>query len=286
MAIPNSYSSLSTLAKCARKYYYGYELGLESRDPAVPLRLGNAVHVGLHILHTGGDIDTAVGKAVEEWGDFRVPPASKHAFVTPGFIEAVLRNYAEDRAEFIAGTQAMDFGGFVAEAKAEAEIAQGVVVKGLLDLPTRIGDNYVLIDHKTTGDWLSSYWAEQFEFSHQLRIYIAMLRVLTGLPFDRAYINGIYVGEKADEAWGKKKSPRSALYGPYLFSEAHLQETEEWIRATQALTKYYQTLNVWPQNDTTRGCQGCEFRQVCRATPTIRSGLLLRDYKEKEHGEV
>lgn len=289
------YSYLSQLQECRRKHFYAAELGLTEAERVPVLKAGTALHDGLETLYkTEWNLEEAEASLRASWGDYVIPQARDKSFLNADHLCAVLRRYAEhyaDEPREIVKTADELFGErtFVLD-------WDGITVGGRVDLVQETTDGQLyLVDFKTTTGWLNSWWASRksFEIDHQLRIYTAAIQEELGVTLAGAYINALYMGEKADdpeEKWNKRKSSRFRLFGPYSFSPAMLEETHAWIEAGLDEIEYRRGLDIgdrdeyaWPQNTANRyGCGKCEFEAVCSANPKVRDGLIEHRYVERE----
>lgn len=303
------YSYLSTFADCARKGYLRYRRNLTPKDDSAPLHAGSCLHAALEHLHQSefseGSLSEAVDILHDRWGSFKTPPMSKHGYLTAGHCEIVLRNYFDDwqRREVSKPLKLhhetlnleacalpeliVDEHGYLS--LAETPLAarwNDIVYGGLIDLPNQQGEFIYVDDFKCTTQWPTEFWAAQYGNSFQLKGYVAIMRLLTGLPIAGARIRGVYMGEKAADSaaeWAKRKSERSAIFGPYIFSDDQLEGTYEWARDQLRLISWYDENEVWPMND--RSCVGkgrCEFYDVCHAKNTpMRESEIRKSFTIK-----
>lgn len=303
MTLHADYSFLSVAAECARRFYYKFERGLSSREPAVPLHAGSAGHAGVYELHVNGwDLDRALAAMHRSWGDFKTPINSKWSWLTPGHMELVLANYKEDREHdalqplrmrlddinlkrwALDSTLTLDDEGYVVFAEQPIAVSfDDFVYAGKIDLPATIGSTPYVCDFKFTSSWLTEFWASRYAYSHQMRGYVLLMQELTGRKFAGVYINGVYMGKEAGdekEKWKRRTSSRSALFGPYLYSAQMLEETKAWVREHLKLIEFYKENELWPQND--KACQFCEFKSICHTTPPLREGRIRQDFVTRE----
>ena len=284
-ALVPDYSYISTFARCPRRGYYAHVLGLEPPEPNIPALAGTAMHAALHVLYTQAwDYDAAREALAASWGDLK--PSGRYEWLTLGHLEIVLRNYMEDRRPDEVG-QVVEIGTTLDENAVvfDWKNAKGESIRlgGKIDLPRLIANQRYVIDHKTTTSWLNEWWLkERYPLLHQARIYVAALQALTGERYEGAYINGIYIGQfAADEpaAWAKRKSVRSKLFGPFMFSQSQLEETWEWAKTWLDTIRFWQEADRWPQNE--GACSdfgGCSYLELCQAHPVVRPSLISRKY--------
>ena len=286
------YSAASTLHACSRKFQYQYEQGLRPKggDPAY-LHGGSAFHEALHSLYTlRWDLGAAMDALRAGWGDFITPRVGKHAYLTLGHLELVLERYFEDRTQ---NPTALEKGAIEGAERLHAEDAivfdwpgkdgRLLRVGGKIDLPTMLAGERFIVDHKTTTSWLNNWWfAERFTLGHQFRVYGAAMKALTGETYSGAYVNGIYIGEKATdppEAWKKRQSVPNSLFGPISFSEEMLEETWDWMDSAHALKEMHESRGHWPQNEAACGLYGgCQFKVLCERTPKVRSAIARMEF--------
>lgn len=294
-ALAMDYSAASTLHACARRFKHAYVDQIRPKGAEAPyLTAGTIVHDALFSLYTvEWDLSralTALGEAAER-EKYLAPTTGKFAYLTLGHLEIVLTDYFEERSR---KPTALETASIADAGRGSAEEAitfdwahsDGRVVRagGKLDLPTRLGGQRYVVDHKTTTSWLNDYWfRERFALGHQFRVYCAGMRALTGETYAGAYVNAIYLGERPKQGWGKGKSVANALYGPMDFSEQQLDETWEWMETAQALSAFHAERGTWPQNEGACGdFGGCQFLDLCQRTPQVRKAIIALNYQKRE----
>lgn len=304
------YSFLSTAADCLRRHQLTYEEGWVPRETAMPLIAGSAIHAGVDRLLTSGKgaVDQAVEEALKHYDGVVIPPASKFAYLTPGHIEVIVRNYADMqlgavdlkpirisvddlRGEYL---EYLDINaqedGYLRIAETPLAVkwwddtkTEHIVYAGKLDWPTTISGYDYIVDHKCTSQSLSQWWADRYAFSHQLRGYVAILQILTGRKFAGAFVNAIHMGPNATRPpseWAKLKGEPFRLFGPYNYGDAMLAETRDWAKRWLRIIDEHRKLGgAWPQND--KSCGFCSFKEVCRANPKVRPMILAKDFVKR-----
>jgi hypothetical protein len=290
------YSAASTLHACPRKFEYAYRQRLKPKGSEAPyLTAGTLMHDALHALYTvAWDLETGLEalRAAAEREAFHAPTAGKFAYLTVGHLELVLTHYFEERS---ARPTALESAVIADAGRGQAEEAitfdwahegHGRVIRvgGKLDLPTKLGGQRYVVDHKTTTSWLNDYWfRERFALGHQFRVYCAGMQALTGERYTGAYVNAIYLGEPPKQGWGKGKSVANALYGPMEFSAEQLDETWEWMETAQALAGFHAERGTWPQNEGACGAYGgCMYLDLCQRTPQVRKAIARMNYEVHE----
>lgn len=286
-----SYSSLSMLAECDEKYRLSYVERLDSGTSA-PQKAGSVLDRALnHLYVSKWDATEAIEVMREEWGDFRLPLGSKHAWLTLSFLEERLRGYMRERE---ASPTILEEGEVIkAYSGGEAHVfdwsnASGRLVRlrGIPDFVLRHGGKTYVPDVKCTTSWVSDHWMLQFRLGHQLRVYAAMFQNLEGERVAGGLINAIYMGEKAldpPEAWKRRESVPSALH-LVDFTQEQIEETHEWARGLILRRDANHESRLWPQNE--KACAaygGCAFLDLCTApSRSVRLARMMMRFKRKE----
>ena len=290
------YSAASLLHSCPRKFDLSANQGLRPKggDP-VYMHAGTCMHEALHSLYTvRWDLGLAMDALRAKWGDFVSPKVGKHAYLTLGHMEVCLENYFEDRS---LRPTALEKGAIEGAERLHAEDAivfdwrhsdgRLIRVGGKIDLPTMLAGERFIVDHKTTTSWLNNWWfTERFSLGHQFRVYGAGMRALTGETYSGAYVNAVYIGEKAGDdvvKWKTRQSVPNALFGPISFSDDMLDETWEWMEAAHRLKEFHAAAGVWPQNEAACGLYGgCQFKVLCERAPKVRKAIARMEFDKVE----
>ena len=276
-----SFTKLSTLAECSKRYYYSYELGLEGPpEEKIALLAGSVGHKGLQMLYETGKILKALTAVLNEWDELGALGAE---YLNSGWLQKCVRNYYEDIYE------QEPFETIAVEVEIERWIGkQNIDLHAIIDRVVRdeqTGLNYI-VDYKFTRAWVTEYWAKRYSFdlSHQFRLYTLAVEAELDITIAGAYVYGIHMGKGAadsEDAWKKRSSSRVVLFGPYSWPRPLLEESLEWTGELQQEIEWRQSVGVYPQNMHNRyGCQMCDFYQLCAASPRVREGLI-RGYARK-----
>ncbi len=301
---------------CPRNAQYSHRMGLRSRDEALTLLTGQAMHAGMDVLYTTDDEDMAVEAVVHTFGDREpAPPSSSYAHLHSGFVEGIFRNYLPWRTKHdifkplvvhldelcldnvVAAMWRMlpDETVILGESKIVMRFDVGgeeLIYSGKPDLPIEMGGSVYILDHKTScGGYLSDWYFEKHIVSNQLRGYCAMIQELLQKRVAGTYINGIFAGKTALQTKTAKGAPSKTIkftrYGPLKFSQGHLEETlwnqYAWRemafvyqRVAEDYPKMYKKFG-YPQN-TGKSCQGCSYQKLCIAPPAARANLIRQDF--------
>ena len=287
----DDYSALSLGADCWRKYKYRYVDRLEPKDAVDPpyLHAGSVGHKVFHFWYTEEwNLEAGIELAREEWGDYK--PKGKHSYLTLGHFELVLEEYFEDRSKNPTALEAEgDIGSRLGAEEAvefvwpHSKTGEELKLGGIPDLPTAFASQNYIVDNKFTTGWLNQQWASNFQLGHQFRIYCAMLKHTTGVEYDGAYVNGIYMGEPPKSGWKKVKSVQNKLLGPFRYTQEHLDETWEWVKAHQTHRELCEASGTWPQNEKSCGYYGgCDYLDLCERSPKVRPAIKQMLYRIKE----
>jgi len=285
-----SYSGLSTLSTCKMMFYYAYVLRIERPGVNLPMHCGECGHAALNVLYTEKwDRKLAREAFRDAWGDVKPPLEGKYSYLTRGHGESVLEAYINDREEnptmleeasvFEGAEKLQTFDWASPEGTGEV-----LTLRGAPDLPVMFpnGGLYV-VDHKWTTMWVNSWWEKQFKVGHQVKVYTKMQEETTGLRFDGAYINAVYMGKTPKSPWDKLASSPNKLI-QVDFTPAHLDETWKWARGLQEIEKTCEKVGIWPQDEKACGNYGgCEFLELCEASPgALRESLIRRNFRVRE----
>lgn len=149
-----------------------------------------------------------------------------------------------------------------------------LVLAGKPDLAVRTSDRrYYSMDHKTTSQYLSDWWAKDHEVSNKDRGYLAMLQSLLDIPMHGTIINGIYVGKSAlSERSNATRSERYVFPAtPNTIHEA-LRNQLWWNK----IISFCEGTGYFPQG-CTRG--GCKMPGICRTDPVEREQEVLDNWQ-------
>ena len=280
-------SRLAALSSCPRKYQHRYVDKLREKDKPIMLTTGSIMHVGLHRLMVTDDPDEAIEVMREAWTDpGPMKPEDEHLGLP--FLEVIIRNYhtfwerhssytslkiryedlhtenllaarwiMTETGDLVLGesTMLMRFG----------EHPNWIYLKGIPDdvFKTASGSLYV-VDHKTTGGWISPYWKMKYRISDQFRIYTLMLVELLGRPISGTILDAVYTGKYAT---APKSKAVKFDQTEYIFDETMLAETLLNVKAQIATSYLFADTHYYPQS-TGLYCGGCSFLESHCKHPT------------------
>lgn len=301
-------TTLQKVADCPRAHEIRVEENWDRPAPSAPMVAGIAVHYGLEYYYAVGnptptDEAHAIYLMEQEWDSFSIDRGTmdaKYVHLSKEHLADVMRNYFNhwnrqrievykpiggltvdelDLTQVLAGhfylTEADEV--ILGESKLVMKFdvdGETLVLAGKPDLPVRKqnGSVYVM-DHKSTGGYLSDYWAKSFEVSNKMRGYMAMVRSLRGgEELAGAVINGLYVGKHANNP--NSKAEKFARW-QFDFTPDHVDEGLKnqlaWVKTIQ----HYREQGYFPQ-----GCAygGCSYPSICRRDPPSREIVKQTDF--------
>ena len=252
-----SNSGLECLMSCPRKYYWRYERKIQSlgENQAPPLVWGSAIHKGLEVRGSGGDLSTAC-EAFRSV--FTMESAPKYT-IQGGML--ALKDYYERY-------QTEPYEVIENEYKFRVKV-NGFVFIGIFDkvLWNRETKRIVVMDHKSTGR-LGQDFYESANPNSQFTGYIYCADCEFG-EVDTLIIDGIMV------PYAYKTKPMVGECERFSTQRTEW-ELEEWKRNTEHHLKslhQYREQGYFPKSDKGFTCKWCGFRELC---------LIPQPYNEVE----
>lgn len=292
--LPDSYiqyawdaTSLEYFKRCPRLYQYKMIEGWRSNDDNVHLRFGGEFHQALHdyqlLKHDGLDHDECVFHTVKELllrtDDFRPPmktKAGKTNYKNRQFLlRSVIRHldkFREDPAQVLIldGKPAVELS-FNFELDWGPVPEQPYVLCGHLDRVVEFNDTLFVMDHKTTTTTPTDYYWAQFEPNNQMSLYT----LASGIIFESP-VKGVII----DAGQLLTEDTRFVRGTTYRTPD----QLQEWVRDLKVWLEKaveYAQDQYWPMNDT--ACDkygGCEFREVCSKSPSVRDKFLKASFTQ------
>lgn len=284
-------TSITAAATCSRKYYYSLIRGISPRAKSVHLIFGGHYATALEHFYkyraAGQDYESAllqvVHKAlIDSWNEEEKRPQDFiHAAKTRiGLIRSIvwyLDKFA--REEGAMTTHHLRDGTPSVEVSFSIDINNDLVFCGHLDRIVSYSDALWIMDQKTTGSALSSYYFDQFKPDIQMSGYTWAGQIITESP-----IKGVII-DAAQINVGGTNYARGFTHR----TEAELQE---WWQAAMDIinrTRDYSAQadsgmfaspeQAFPMNPTACGnYDGCPFRSICSSSPTIRESVIKTEF--------
>ncbi len=292
-------TSLDLAQTCARKYYYSMVRGIRPKELSVHLLFGSLIATAHEHFYkfraTGQSIDDALREVVREalvssW-DFEAGHAM--IFDSPNKTRVTLIRtivwYVEQFAvETEDGLQTYHLkdGKPAVELSFALEFSDDIVYCGHLDRVVTMGDHLYVMDQKTTGGTIGSYYFNQFSPNNQMSGYAfagqAVLHSpIRGVIIDAAQITinytrferGIITRSKDQlEEWHN-----GVVYFLNQFQELSAragEDVEKWPQNPMSCMNYYSAVS----EELSGRLSGCPFRLLCQKSPKVREQYIKSDY--------
>lgn len=267
-------TSLGWLKDCPRKYYYSMIEGWVSRSKSNDLIFGSLYHKALETydLHraNGLSYEEAVREALrwvmkESWG-WQSDHNAKNRETLIRSVVWYLGNFKDDTAQ----TLILSDGKPAVELTFHFELTKEIALAGHIDRLVTFLDAPYIMDRKTTGSTIGSYYFDRFEPDNQMSLYTLAGRVAYNTP-----VRGVVI-DAAQIAVGFTRFDRAITYR----TDDQLQE---WIKdATLTIEQSYRYVDkhYWPMND--KACMLCVFKRVCAKDPSVRDKFLESDFEKRK----
>lgn len=182
--------------------------------------------------------------------------------------------YFEDFKDDPYTTHIRSDGSPAVEASFRLPVDDGLVLCGHIDrLANDRESNIFVHDQKTTGQTISPSYFKQFKPDIQFALYTFAGKAIYNIPVKGVIVDAVQI------AVGFSRYARS----PVLFTDAELNE---WYEETMKLMQTVQSAtreNFFPHNR--MACHefgGCEFREICSRTPSVRDNFLKGEFVQRE----
>jgi len=273
-------TSLSAAEKCLRYYHYKHIEGWFQPEKSFHLRFGGHYATALEHFYKhralGDDIDTALEKVVLEalidtWdgeaGPWQSPDPAKNRENLIRTIVWYVEQFGQEHIDVIK----LSDGRPAVEYSFSLDVDGGYVFSGHIDrLVTYAGDPYVM-DQKTTGGAISSYYFDNFSPDIQMSMYTFAGKAVYNIP-----VRGVII-DAAQIMVGFTRYERGFTFR----TESQLHEWyDDMMRLIERARKATHE-NHFPMNRASCGNYGgCEFRSICSRSPEVRQNFLAASFKQ------
>ena len=280
-------TALGWYKTCPRLYYYNMVRGVRAKSENVHLLFGTWFHGGLELYDRlraeAYSHDDALHEVVQSlmtltWINGEPWKSDHNTKTRENLVRSVIwyvEHFIADPAETITlknGKAAVELS-FRMELGSDVEPGTPYILCGHLDrLVNFTGGTYVM-DRKTTGSTIGSYYFDQYDPDNQMSLYTMAGRVIFKAP-----VRGVII-EAAQIAVGFTRFARGFTYRTDSQLEEWKEETKDWL----ARAKADALRGYWPRND--KSCHmygGCTFRKVCNKSPEVREKFLEADFHESK----
>lgn len=275
-------TSIELAQTCLRKYYYSMIRGIRPKRESVHLLFGGIYASALENFYkyraAGDSIEDALLRVVDEalvasWDFEKGQP--KHFDDTkktrPNLIRTIvwyIDQFAEETEDGIR-TYHLQNGKPAVELSFTLEANDEILLCGHLDRVVDMGGSLYVMDQKTTGGTVGTYYFEQFSPNNQMSLYS-----WAGQAILRSPVRGVII-DAAQIAVNFTRFER----GITTRSKDQLDEWYESALYTIELARSATALQRFPMNLSACGNYGgCPFRELCSRSPKVRENFLKSDY--------
>lgn len=275
-------TSLELAQTCLRKYYYTMIRGIRPKAQSVHLIFGGIYASALETFYKaraeGASVEDAlrliIRQAMEESWDHEAgrPIAFEDTKKTrPNLIRTLvwyIDQFARESADGIT-TYHLQSGKPAVELSFALEVEDNIILCGHLDRVVEFGGAKYVMDQKTTGGTVGTYYFEGFGLSNQMSCYTFAGQAVLDIP-----VKGVII-DAAQIAINFSRFER----GITTRSRDQLTEWYENMKYTVRLAQSAASLDSWPMNQTACGNYGgCPFRALCSRSPGVRENYIKSDY--------
>lgn len=290
-------TSLKLAEDCLRKYKYKLIDGWQPKRKSAHLLFGGWYATALEHYHKfralGDDLDTALEKIIHEtliatWeyqydehgnqvmdeNDCPVgkPWQSDHPTKTRENLIRTIIWYIDQFADESIVTVLKSDGTPCVELSFSFEV-DSYIFAGHLDRLVEFNGDVFVMDQKTTGSTLTSYYFDQYDPDTQMSLY-----TLAGQIIYQAPVKGVII-DAAQIAVGSSRFSRGFTFRDQAKLDEWLESALDTIERTRRATHE----NNFPINSSSCGkYAGCEFRGICSRTPAVRENFLAGDFIKSE----
>lgn len=272
-----------TSIKLAEECLYKYKLrmldGWRPRGISVHLFFGGIYASCLEHFHKfraeGIDHDQALVNVVREaltstWVD-GAPWISDHNTKTRENLVRTIVWYFEQFKDDPCSTVILSDGVAAVEYSFQLPVDNGIIFSGHIDRLVSYSNNIYVQDQKTTGTTITPRYFSNFNPEDQVLMYSFAGRAIFHLP-----VKGMMI-DAAQIAVGFTRFERGFIFADNATLDEWYDDAMYHIETAQAATK----ANHFPKNRTScHKYAGCEFRNVCAASPHVREQFLKADFEK------
>ena len=257
-------SSINALQKCKRYYYYSMVQGWKPRNKSVDLIFGGLFAAAVEEYYGNGrNLNNVVHELLKT--TYHAPAfateelKTRRALIT-AFVEYI-DLYEETDGPYISSN----------EQQFTIHLTDHITLMSRFDLLKKHDDYYQIIDQKTTRSSLSQLYFNTFTPNNQVSLQLYAGNMLFSNPVRNMIIDAVQI---------TRSRPRF-LRGVVSRTREQL---DDWayglVTDIYSIEKLNPTKETeWPQNPTACGYfRGCEFREVCSASPKFRQAYLKEKF--------
>jgi hypothetical protein len=141
-----------------------------------------------------------------------------------------------------------------------------------MDRLVDFGGTHFVMDRKTTGGTLGSYYFDQYNPDNQMSLYTLAGQIVYDMP-----VAGVMI-DAAQIAVGFTAFSRGITMRSKGQLDEWLEDFESWMLTARA----FADRGHWPMNE--KSCNnygGCVFKGICNKDPKVRETFLATDFEKK-----
>lgn len=270
-------SCLGTLKECPRKYYYTYILGYRLKGESIHLDFGGHYAKAMERYYkyraAGADYDDALAETVRQaLIDSKEMSDDFSKKTKDTLIRSIVWYFDTYRQDDENTTKVVHLSDGSPAVELSFKMPTGLELNGVellycghIDRLVEFNSDRFVMDQKTTGGALGTYYFAQYNPDNQMSGYSLASRVIFNTP-----VQGVII-DAAQVLVGSTVFARSITTRTEAQLEEWLEDFSDWT----ALALRYAERKHWPMND--KSCHkygGCPFREVCGHDPTVRQNFL------------
>lgn len=278
-------TSLGTAQTCPRKYYYQMVARIEPRQRSVHLIFGGIYASCLEHFYKyralGDDHEAALFKTVRmalelSWDKEEQKPVyfDDTKKTRPNLIRTIIwyiEHFGKEQEDGLTTYHLAD-GKPAVELSFSIELSDDIVYCGHLDRVVEMaGDKYVM-DQKTTGGAVSSYYFRQFDYSLQMTGYAFAGKAILHTPIKGVIIDAAQIASNYTQ-FERGITMRKA------------DQIEDWyqtVLTTIGQVWQYADADYYPMNYSSCGNYGgCPFIVLCTNSKFVRENYIKSDFVHK-----
>ena len=268
-----SASYITSLQKCKRYYFYSVLQRWRPKRDSIDLTFGGFVSAAVELYYqlymSGMDAEECLIEVIhavmtqsKDYEVFKMEELKTRRALVAALID-YFDNYSElDREEIVKVEQVFNL-----------PVTEDITFIGKFDVVKKTDGVHTLLDQKTTKSTLSPMWFKTWTPNNQMSMYLYAGRVIFPFPISHIIVDAIQI----------MKSGTNFMRGVVSRTKAQL---DEWYRGIMieiqdAHARHPDNEADWPQNPSACGYfRGCEFRNVCSASPKLRKAYLKEEFKQ------
>jgi len=277
-------TSLDAAQRCMRYYYYSLIRGIRPKETSVHLLFGGLYASALENFYklraNGATVEDAQRQVVREaliasWDEKRGCPrtfddAKKTRVNLIRTIVWYIEEFAVENPDGLV-TYHKEDGNPAVELSFALEISDNIIYCGHLDRVVSMADRLYVMDQKTTGGTVGTYYFNNFSPNNQMSGY-----AMAGQAVLHSPITGVII-DAAQIAINFTRFERGITTRSKQQIEEWLSDTIQFIHTAQDWTRK----EFFPMNPNSCGNYGgCQFRGLCSRPASVRENYIKSDFTD------